>query len=665
MTGLPTTCDPAVVFAPASGGSGAILLETQRPDARDRHSYLLKDPERILSASRLEEVPAILEEAAAWQARGSPVAGFLAYEAGYALEPAFASEVPEAFPFPLAWFGVYPGFLRFDRLHGRWERCGTSAPEWTATVEETPPPWSGPLDPRFSLPEEEYADQVGKIRRRIAEGEVYQANLTGKFTFPFPGDPYSLYLRLRAAQPVPYGAFLRTGTACIVSQSPELFFRVRGGKIETRPMKGTAPRGLTEALDRKAARELKGDPKNRAENVMIVDLLRNDLGRVCRAGSIRVSRLFEVQRFRTLLQMVTTVSGTLLPEMTFPRLCRALFPCGSVTGAPKISAMRLLRRLEPEPRGVYTGAIGILLPGGDMAFSVAIRTVTVQNGRAEAGAGGGIVWDSEPEGEFREVHQKARYLVDPQIDFELIETFLLTPEGGVRFLDLHLQRLSSSARYFGFRFRREEVLASLAPARLPRMPGRAGGKVRLRLRRDGHVSTELLPVPAAGSAAGPYAIAISRVAVSSRDPFVRHKTTNRAWRDDELRKARESGFDEVLFLNERGEVTEGAISNVFLEIRGRLSTPPAACGLLEGVYRRRVLSDRRRRASEQILFPEDLAGAGKIFLTNSVRGIVPACLPSSAIGMRRENARGGFSPGAARTEEGEGRVLEGTSPRKR
>jgi para-aminobenzoate synthetase/4-amino-4-deoxychorismate lyase len=622
---------PASVFAHSSAKPGAMLLETQRTDIRDRFSYLLKDPERILSASRPDEVPLLLEEAGAWQARGFPVAGFIAYEAGYALDSAFAPPDPHAAPFPLAWLGVYPGVLRFDHLRKRWERGGPSPPEWASGEDKnSPSTFLGELEPGFSFGREEYEGRVEEIRRAIFRGDVYQANLTGKFVFPFPDDPFALYLRLRAAQPVPYGAFLRTGSCCIVSQSPELFFRVRRGEIEVRPMKGTAARGLSASEDRKAARDLKADPKNRAENVMIVDLLRNDLGKVCRTGSIRASRMFEVQRYRTLLQMVSTVSGTLAPGTTLLDLCRALFPCGSVTGAPKISSMRLLRRLEPSPRGVYTGAIGILMPGGDMTFSVAIRTVTVRNGMAEAGAGGGIVWDSDPDGEFREAHQKARYLVEPPADFELIETLLWTPDGGFRFLGDHLRRISSSARYFGFRFRRGAALAALDSA--VRDGGTAGPcKVRMLLRADGHVSASVSPYPGERDASAPGRVALSRIAVSSRDPFLRHKTTNRAWRDDELRNVREAGFDEVLFLNERGELTEGAISNVFLEISGRIYTPPSACGLLEGVYRQRLLSDRRRSASERVLFMEDLQKADRILLTNSVRGCVYCSPPRSSL----------------------------------
>jgi para-aminobenzoate synthetase/4-amino-4-deoxychorismate lyase len=638
-----------------------MLLETQRPDVRDRYSYLLADPERILSTDRLEEVPSLLEKAAAWQARGFPVAGYLAYEAGYALEKAFDSAGGDAFPFPLLWFGVYPGLLRFDHLSGRWEPggpCALRLPDFDGDATH-PAPFDGPVNPGFSLQEDEYLHKVEEIRRAIAKGDVYQANLTGKFTFPFPGDPFSLYLRLRAAQPVPYGAFLRTESACIVSQSPELFFRVREGKIETRPMKGTAPRGLTEVSDRIAARALKADPKNRAENVMIVDLLRNDLGRVCRTGSVRVSRLFEVQRYRTVLQMVSTVTGLLPPHATFLSLLRALFPSGSVTGAPKIASMRILQRLEHSPRGIYTGAIGILLPGGDMTFSVAIRTVTVEDGQAEAGSGGGIVWDSKPLEELREAHQKSRYLVEPPQDFELIETFLWTPEDGFRFLADHMRRLASSARYFGFRCRPLAILERLESVVRGR---RQAARVRLLLRRDGEIDIVLSLIPPPGAQCSPYRMKLSAATVSSRDPFIRHKTTRRAWRDAELRKANEEGFDEVLFLNERGELTEGAITNIFLEIFGRLYTPPAESGLLEGVFRRRILSDRTMRAAERTLFPEDLANADRIFLTNSVRGIVPATAPSSHCGERWKEARFTSLSCAQTAAAGSERAARGDSP---
>jgi para-aminobenzoate synthetase/4-amino-4-deoxychorismate lyase len=615
---------PARRFFPFSGERGAILLESQRPDVRNRYSYLLRNPVSLLSTSSTVEAPRILEEASVRQAGGFAVAGYVSYEAGFAFDAAFSPTGVPAGDFPLAWFGIYPGFLRFDHLLRRWESSGSV--DWPEEERgDPPPPYGSPIDPRFSFTETEYGVKVEEIRRAIAAGRYYQANLTGKFSFPFTGDPFSLYARLRTIQPVKYGAFLRTDAGCILSQSPELFFRVRGRNIEVQPMKGTAARGRTEAEDNRAAAALKADPKNRAENVMIVDLMRNDLGKVCEIGSVHVPRLFEVHRLRTVLQMVSTVSGTLRPEATVSSLLRALFPCGSVTGAPKISAMRALRRLETSPRGVYTGAVGILLPGGDMTFSVAIRTVALRDGLAKAGAGGGIVWDSDPREEFREACLKGRYLSEPPVSFQLIETFLWSPGTGFRFLPEHLRRLASSARYFGFRFREETVRSALRSALLKEA---AAGpqKVRLLLARNGDVSVEISPVAPILKEAGPARVTLSKVIVSSRDPFVRHKTTHREWRDDALRKARADGFDEVIFLNERGEVTGGAITNLFVEAAGRLLTPRAACGLLEGVWRRRMLADRTMRASERVLFPEDLRKCRRILLTNSVRGVMPALL---------------------------------------
>jgi para-aminobenzoate synthetase/4-amino-4-deoxychorismate lyase len=623
-----------------------VLLETQRPEVRDRYSYLFKNPERQLVCTEPGIVPAMLSEAGEWQARGYVIAGYVSYEAGFALDSVFARET-DLFPriSPLLWFGVYAGCLRYDHLTGRWDHIGHVAQDWNTAV---PPEDSffladnGIPAHRFTMSEETHGEKVETIRGSIEDGSVYQANLTGKFIFPYTGDPFALYMRLRAAQPVPYGAFLRTEEGCIVSQSPELFFRVRGDRIETRPMKGTAPRGISEAEDRRAAAALRKDPKNRAENVMIVDLLRNDLGRLCHPGSIRVRRLFEVQRFRTLMQMVSTVSGVLAERHTLLPLFRALFPCGSVTGAPKISAMRILRKLEAEPRGVYTGAVGGMFPGGDMTFSVAIRTVMIRGGLAEAGAGGGIVWDSTPAEEFREVQQKAQFLVHPPLDFHLVETFLLAPDGTFRLLADHLRRLAASARYYGFRFRREAVLSALEQAAVgDRQGGQSPKKARLLLDKSGDVSVVLSSVaePRGAGETVPWRVTLSEVAVFSRDPFVRHKTTNRAWRDTELRNARESGYDEVLFLNERGEITEGSITNVFLEISGRLYTPPPSSGLLEGVFRRHLLRNRSLRITERVLFREDLDRAGRVFLTNSVQGMrearLPGPVPESVTGCQR------------------------------
>jgi para-aminobenzoate synthetase/4-amino-4-deoxychorismate lyase len=622
----PGTRSPAEAFLPASGEVGAVLLETQRPSPRDRFSFLFRRPLRTLVARSPSEVAPALAEAGDWQARGFALAGFVAYEAGFALEAAFRRDPPPGAAEdgqPLVWLGVYDRWRRYDHLARRWRDFGAGPSDWP---EGTPlPPPAGTTEPRFSLPPEAHAAKVAAVRRAIAAGDAYQANLTGTFRFECPGDPYALYLRLRAAQPVPYGAFVRTSEGCIVSQSPELFFRVRNGRIEARPMKGTAAAGATDAEERAAARALARDPKNRAENVMIVDLLRNDLGRVCRPGTVAASRLFEVQRFRTVLQMVSTVTGTLRAGESPLSLFRALFPCGSVTGAPKVAAMRLLAGLEERPRGVYCGAVGAMFPGGDMTFSVAIRTVAVRGGVATAGAGGGIVWDSSADEEYREIVRKGRYLTETPPDFSLIETMAWRPLEGFGNLRAHLARLSASARRLGFRCDRRAVEAALHAAVSP-VRDAIGRRVRLLLDREGLVSVELAPLPPPGTAERPWRIRLSEARVDSADPLLRHKTTRRAHYDHALAAARADGFDEVLFLNERGEVTEGSITNVFVERGGRLFTPPLSCGLLPGIARRTVLADRSLRASELVLTADDLRSADRIWLCNALRGLFPAAL---------------------------------------
>jgi para-aminobenzoate synthetase/4-amino-4-deoxychorismate lyase len=626
---LPPALSPAERFDPAARETGAILLETQRPSSLERASLLFRAPVRLLAARCLPEVVPLLEEAGDLRSRGFAVAGYVAYEAGFALDDAFRKDAGRrgretGEGFPLAWLGVYDRWLSYDHRSKRWTACGTGVADWPGPLRAPTVPWPGDLpEPVFSLPEAGHAAGVAVVRDAIARGEVYQANLTGAFRFPFPGDPFSLYLRLRAAQPVPFGAFLRTDEGCIVSQSPELFFRVRGSRIETRPMKGTVAPGATDAEDRAAASALRRDPKNRAENVMIVDLIRNDLGRICETGSIRATRLFEVERHRTVLQMVSAVEGSLRDGETPRSLFRALFPCGSVTGAPKISAMRLLESIEPAPRGVYTGAIGAFLPGGEAAFSVAIRTVTLRGGTAVAGAGGGIVWDSDAAEEYREVLQKGRYLVARPPDFRLIETLAWRPEEGFPRLSAHLDRLAASARHFGFPADRRRIRASLGRA-VAADGGTGPLRVRILVSPDGRTDVELAPLPP--PADRPWRVRLSRRATDSRDPFLRHKTTRRALYDAERAAALADGFDEVLFLNRRGELTEGSITNVFLDVGGALFTPPAACGLLEGVGRRFTLADPESRAAERILTEEDLRLADRILLCNAVRGLIPARL---------------------------------------
>jgi para-aminobenzoate synthetase / 4-amino-4-deoxychorismate lyase len=624
---------PARYYRLLEAEDDVVLLETLRYNAENRRSFAFLNPTKVLRIHRIAEVGALLREIERATRDGYYAAGYLGYECGAYFEPVGA-DLEAYHPAPLAWFGLYAAPLIFDHRTGR----ATEPPGLDARLRgavryaDRHEADVGRAEvaggPEFDWSAAAYAERIAAIKEYIRAGDTYQINFTGHLHFTLDGSPLALYRTLRRKQPVAYGAYLRTGTRHILSFSPELFFRIeRGGegegeRIITRPMKGTAPRGRTPDEDRRIAMWLRGDEKSRAENVMIVDLLRNDLGRLCRVGSVRVPSLFTVERYATLFQMTSTVTGTLAGEMDTVALFRSLFPCGSVTGAPKVRSMRIIRELEISPRGVYTGAIGYFAPRGAApatipraAFSVAIRTITLDEGRGEMGVGGGIVYDSTAEDEYAECLLKARFLTEPPTDFALIETILW--RGGYRRLDLHLRRLRRSATYFGYPFDQRRIGAALARQARAFEAGERY-KVRLTLDRAGVIECESIRIEAA-PAPGPETVVLATERTDSRDRFLFHKTTNRARYDAAYQRAARAGHADVIFLNERGEVTEGAISNIFVRRGSHWLTPPVACGLLDGVFRQWVLR-MCPRAREAVLTPRDLAAAEEIAICNAIRG---------------------------------------------
>ena len=459
---------------------------------------------------------------------------------------------------------------------------------------------------------------VEQIRRWIADGECYQINLTFPLDGRLYGHPLALYARLRKRQPVRYGAYLSTPEKTVLSFSPELFFERRGDVVVTRPMKGTAPRGVTPAEDEALRVALLASDKERAENIMIVDLLRNDLARLAAPGKVRVDSLCDAEAYPTLWQMVSTVSAD-LPEASLLDLFRALFPCGSITGAPKIRAMQLINELEAAPRGLYTGAVGWLAPGGDCRFNVAIRTLDVlPDRRVRLGVGSGIVIDAVAEREYAECLLKSNFLTGFDPGFELIETLRLEA-GEYPLLALHLQRLQRSARALGFACALPAIAADLAGHASLRSCGLH--RVRLTLAHDGRYHLGLAPMADAG---GPWSVVLADELLDADDYLLRHKTSARSRYQRALAALAETPevFD-AIFLNTRGEVCEGARSNVFVERDGVLLTPPLACGLLPGVMRRYLLDSGR--AVESVLTVDDLLGA-PIFLANALRGLIPVSL---------------------------------------
>lgn len=603
---------PTALYALVEKTPGTILLEASRPGASPI-SRVFTSPARVIEARTPADIDALFLEIEAATSRHQFAAGVFSYECGQCFEPSAAQRnLPSGEP--LAWFGIYERCYRFDHHSGAF--IGDVAPDPAQPLDRKP---CALPTIRLSIDQAEYSAGIARIHDWIRAGDVYQLN----FSFPLHAEisesPAQLYARLRAAQPVDYSAFLhcRPGRY-ILSLSPELFFHVEANgairRITTRPMKGTARRGRTTVEDRDMADWLAHDPKNRAENVMIVDLIRNDLGRICNFGTVQVDKLFESQRFPTLWQMTSTISGELRPDVGHKDILHALFPCGSVTGAPKIRAMQLLAQVELQPRGVYTGAIGFF-SGQQSVFNVAIRTLTLQDGRAAMGIGSGVVIDSDPAAEFAECQLKAEFLTRSAVSFSLIET--MRWDNGFRLIELHLDRLCDSADYFDFPFDREAVKAAL-PESAALFTDLQPRRVRLLLDADGtvHIDSTLLAPPSGG---------IDRICIASErtdpaDRFLFHKTTNRLFYQRAFTAASAAGFVDVLFLNTREQITEGAIGNVFIEKAGRWFTPPIDCGVLPGVYRRYLL-ETRCNIKERILTLDDLQSADAIYMCNAVRGL--------------------------------------------
>ena len=535
-------------------------------------------PEDLLPALRL------LEERVG---SGLHAAGFVCYEGATALNGDLTTCTAGALP--LLWFGLFEE-RRAEPFPAACEPYQTS--DWEP-----------------SLSQEEYAGAVASIRDLIAAGDCYQVNLTMRERFSFSGSPRSYFSDLCHSQPTPYSCYLETGSHRILSASPELFFSLSGGVLTTRPMKGTAPRGRWWEEDETEKLRLRGSPKELSENLMIVDLLRNDMGMVSRTGSVRVESLFDVETHATVHQMTSTITSRVSEGVGLPELFQALFPCGSVTGAPKVRSMEIIAGLEGAPRGAYTGCLGYLSPGGEAQFSVAIRTVVLDtaSGCGELGIGSGITFDSNARDEYAECLAKGRFARERGRAFHLIESLL--HEEGYFLLERHLERLARSAAYFGFPLEpgaARVVLEAYAAGRTGRE------KVRLLLFKDGGISCESAPV---AEPVGEATAAFATIVVDSADPFLYHKTSWRGVYAEE--SARRPDATEVIFVNERGEVTEGANSNIVALLDGEFLTPPLDSGLLPGVFRGELLA--LGSISERVLTRRDLGRAEQLYLINSVR----------------------------------------------
>ena len=562
-------------------------------------------PWQIIVAEKLEEVlPGLREIERLVNGKGWYAAGFLSYEAASAFDPALHTHALSSFRdnlsplrtarttgFPFLWFGLYS--------------------EPRAVVLPKPEGSQQILDWRPTTTHEEYDSAIATVKEHIAAGRTYQVNYTMRLQSRFTGSAWDFFLHLAQHQNL-HAAFVDTGRYVICSASPELFFQLDGDTVVCRPMKGTVRRGRTTAEDQVQAKWLKHSEKNRAENVMIVDMIRNDLGRIARIGSVTVPQLFETERYPTLWQMTSTINAKTDASLT--DIFAALFPCASITGAPKVSTMKIIAELESAPRKIYTGSIGYVAPQRKSKFNVAIRTALIDRElqQAEYGVGGGIVWDSTSADEYAEALLKARALVEEALSFSLLETMLWTPEEGFFLCQKHVARMLDSAKYFDIPIEKEKLQEFLEQISLE---FHAPQRVRVLLDQRGKLDYESRPYDPSENAR-PLKASLAREPVDSRNLFLFHKTTQRAVYES-ARKGFEE-IDDVLLYNEEGDLTEFTIGNLVVELDGQLYTPPISCGVLAGTFRAHLIETGQ--VLERTIPVQQVTNCTKLYRVNSIRG---------------------------------------------
>ena len=550
--------------------------------------YTFTQPIKELKTRELSEVADLLAQVESYQEQGYYVVGYVSYEAAPAFEEKLA--VHKA---PL--LGEY---LLYFTVHDRVE---TSPIPLTYEEVDLPSKW------REGTSAEDYEKAISQIHHHLRQGDTYQVNYTVQLKQDLSANPFSIYNRMVVEQEAGYNAYVEHDEMAVISMSPELFFEQNGRELTTRPMKGTTKRGLTDDEDLKEAAWLGQDPKNRSENMMIVDLLRNDMNRISEVGSEHVERLCQVEQYSTVWQMTSTIKSQLRPDVDLVEIFRSLFPCGSITGAPKIATMEIIKDLEPQPRGVYCGTIGLLLPNGRRIFNVAIRTIQLHQGKAVYGVGGGITWDSTWESEYREVHQKAAVLYRKQARFQLITTGKISQKS-LLFEDQHLERLTKASRYFAYPFDPEDLRQKIEEE-CQACDVNQDYRLRITLSKSGEIElscqilTPLSPI-----------FCQAKLCLQEADlqqAFTYFKTTHRPHLS--------LGEQEKIYHNKSGELLETSIGNLVLKIYGKLYTPPTSLGILPGIYRQHLLETGQ--VEEKVLTLADLNQAEAVYGCNAVRGL--------------------------------------------
>ena len=552
----------------------------------ERHTFT--KPIKELKTRNLAQVKDLLAQVEDYQQQGYYVVGYVSYEAAPAFEEKLAVH-----PAPL--MGEY---LLYFTVHDSVEK---SIMPLTYDEIDMPSNW------KEETSKEEYEKAIAQIHHHLRQGDTYQVNYTVQLKQAVTANPFAIYNRMVVEQEAGYNAYVEHDEMAVISMSPELFFEQKGCDLTTRPMKGTTKRGLTNQEDLDQAAWLEQDPKNRSENMMIVDLLRNDMNRLSEVGSEHVERLCQVEQYSTVWQMTSTIKSQVRPDVDLVEVFRSLFPCGSITGAPKIATMEIIKNLEPQARGVYCGTIGILLPNGRRIFNVAIRTIQLHKGQAIYGVGGGITWDSTWESEYREVHQKAAVLYRKQVPFQLITTGKISQKH-LLFKEEHIDRLRNAGRYFAYPFNPENLLQRI-DAECQACHVEKDYRLRISISKSGDIDLccqELTPFRPAFCQAQ-----LCLQERSLQTPFTYFKTT--------YRPHLTIGKQEKIYHNETGELLETSIGNLVLQIAGKLYTPPINLGILPGIYRQHLLE--KGKVEEKVLTLEELAQAEAIYGCNAVRGL--------------------------------------------
>lgn len=567
---------------------------------KDGVAQIFQNPIEMIIATNLDQIDGAITKINAAQKNGYYLAGFVSYEFGLCFEEKTKNFAKQS-NFPLLVFGVFnaPRVTSSGAI-GRFLLRKNKGTGFRL----------GRVD--YSDDLKSYTKKFNKIKSNIEKGDIYQANLTIKADMDFEGSPIALYEKLRIRQKAKYCAFIDLDGAQILSLSPELFFEKNGQNIETHPMKGTISTDKENAFD-----ILLNDEKQRAENLMITDLMRNDLAKISLAGSVKVPKLFEIETYQTLLQMISRVKATLLPNKNAADILCSISPAGSITGCPKIRAEELIFETENAPRDIYCGAIGMIEPNGNAKFNVAIRTPIIKENRIKLGIGSGIVYDSIAQKEYKECILKSQFLTKAQDDFAIFETLLWTQEIGYQNLEMHLARLKNAAQHFELRFDENHIRHMLKNT----ADNIAWDKARIKISID--ANSDEVTIFEFENDNKDWKIALSKTIINCDNPWLYYKTTNRKTYDNEWQEYKSQGFDEVIYQNEKGQLTEGSRTNIFIDFGDKkLATPPISCGLLNGILRQKLIENGD--AYEKILHPDDLNAAQHIYVGNSLRGLKKA-----------------------------------------